>query len=172
MENDVNEALRSTIRVLVIQEVRLLRTEEAYPSPFVIGEMKRSIQETKGQVTMLLRTMDQRERNRLLKEIINEALEEEMDLAIQARKDRCLRCIHLKYFDQTGKGHRQLPLGPDLAETIGCEEVCEPGMTCQEYVEKRSAVRLDAYVSEMNFFCEVLEMFDRLERIWEDYLTR
>ncbi len=129
MENDVNESLRSAIRVLIIQEVRLLRTEEVYPSPFVTGEVKRSIQETKGQVTALLRSMDQQERNRLLKETINQVLEEEMDLAIQARKDRCLRCIRLKYFDQAGKGHQQLPVGEDRAETMGCETACDPGMT-------------------------------------------
>ena len=116
--------------------------------------------------------MEQQARNRLLKQIIDQALEEEMDLVIQVRQDRCLRCIHLKYFDESGKGHRQLPLGPDRPEMIGCEEICEPGMKCRAFVERRSAMPLGDYLNEVIFFCEVQEMFSRLERIWEDYLTR
>ena len=170
MENELIEALESAIRTLVIREVCLLRTEQTYPSPFVICELKRSIQEAKGRVVALVRLMDSYERNLLINKLIDEAMEEEIDEAIEARKNKCLRCIHIRYFDETGTAHIRLPLRTGRAQHIGCEKLPVPGTQCKEFIEKLSAVPIEEYLGEMSFFYEVKEMFQRFDEIWE-YLT-
>jgi hypothetical protein len=173
------EALKSAIRVMVIQEVRLLRAEQACPSAFLICEMKRSIQETKDRVMALTWSMDSHERNLLIKRIIDQSVEEEIDEAIEARKNKCLRCIHIRYFDESGTAHPDLPYGVGReaacdvsALQIGCENPSIPGTSCEEFVEKSSAVSLEEYLCEISFFYDVKEMLDRLDRIWEEYLSR
>ncbi len=173
------EALKSAIKALVIQEVRLLRAEQACPSAFLICEMKRSIQETKDRVMALTRSMDSHERNLLIKRIIDQSVEEEIDEAIEARKNQCLRCIHIRYLDETGMAHFDLPYGVGgeaacdvSALQICCENPSIPGTSCEEFVEKSSAVSLEEYLCEISFFYDVKEMLDRLERIWEEYLSR
>ena len=173
------EALKSAIRVMVIQEVRLLRAEQACPSLFLIREMKRSIQETKDRVMALTRSMDSHERNLLIKRIIDQSVEEEIDEAIEARKNKCLRCIHIRYFDESGTAYQDLPCGAGRetacdvsALQICCENPSIPGTPCEEFVEKSSAVSLEEYLSEISFFYDVKEMLDRLDRIWEEYLSR
>ena len=173
------EALRSAIKVLVIQEVRLLRAEQACPSPFLVCEMRRSIQETKDRVMALTRSMDSHERNLLIKRIIDQSVEEEIDEAIEARRNKCLRCIHIRYFDETGTAHQDLPCGAgrDAACDVSALQICcenppIPGTSCEEFVEKSNAVPLEEYLSEIGFFYDVKEMLDRLDRIWEEYLCR
>ena len=170
MENELIEALRSAIKALIIQEVRLLRTEQVHPSPFVIREMKRSIHETKTRVIALVRSMDSDERNLLIKRMVDQSVEEEIDEAIEARKNKCLRYIHIRYFDETGTAHIRLPLRTGRARHIGCEKLPAPGTQCQEFIEKWSAVPIEEYLGEMSFFYEVEEMFKRFDEIW-DYLT-
>ena len=179
MENEFNDSLRSAIRVLVIHEVRYLRTEETYPSPFLLREMKRSIQEAKDRVRVLTRSMDPLERNRLIKQIVDQSVEEEIDEAIEARKNKCLRCIHIRYFDETGEAHPDLPHGVDREGTcdvsalqICCENPPIPGGSCEKFTEKLSALPLEEYLGEIRFFYVVREMLDRLDEIWEEYLNR
>jgi hypothetical protein len=179
MENEVIDALRSAIKALIIQEVRLLRVEQAHPIPFVIRGMKESIQEEKRRVTELVRSMKPHERNLLIKRIIDQSVEEEIDQAIELRKDKCLSCIHIRYFDETGTAHVDLPsetprnMTCDVSVlTIGCENPCPPGASCEGFKEKSDALSLGEYINEVTFFYEVKEMFDRLEEIWEEYLNR
>ena len=120
MEDELMEALRSAIKVLVIQEVRLLRVEQACPSAFLICEMKRFIQETKDRVMALTRSMDSNERNLLIKRIIDQSVEEEIDEAIEARRNKCLRCIHIRYFDESGTAHPDLPYGVGREAAVRC----------------------------------------------------
>ncbi len=177
MEDELIEALESAIRTLVIQEVRLLRAEQTCPAPFVVREFKRSIQEAKGRVVALVRVMDSYERNLLINKLIDEAMEEEIDEAIEARKNKCLRCIHIRYLDETGMAHFDLPCGTGSdvgcdvsALTICCENPAIPGTSCEEFVEKPSAVSIEEYLSEISFFYDVKEMLQRFDEIWE-YLT-
>jgi hypothetical protein len=179
MENDLMEALRSAIKALLVQEVRLLRTEQACPSLFLIREMKRSIQETKDRVMALTRSMDSHERNLLIKRIIDQSVEEEIDEAIEARKNKCFRCIHIRYFDESGMAYQDLPCGAGRdaacdvsALQICCKNLSTPGTSCGEFVEKSSAVSLEEYLRDISFFYDVKEMLDRLDRIWEEYLSR
>jgi hypothetical protein len=179
MENEFVDVLRSVVKALVIQEVRYLRTEQACPSPFVLGEMRRSIQETKDRVRALTRSMDPHERNLLIKRIVDQSVEEEIDEAIEARKNRCLRCIHIRYFDETGAVHFDLPYGVDREGAcdvstlqICCENPSIPGTSCNEFAERLGALPLEEYLSEIRFYYEVREMLDRLDEIWEEYLNR
>lgn len=179
MENKLGEYLRSAIRVLVIQEVRYLRTEQACPSPFILGEIRRCIQETKDRVRALTRSMDPRERDLLIKQIVDQSVEEEIDEAIEVRKNRCLRCIHLKYLDETGTAHLDLPCGVDRegardvsALEICCENPPTPGAMCEAFAEKLSVLPLEEYLAEIHFFYEVRDMLDRLDEIWDEYLNR
>jgi len=178
MEKELVEALKLAIKVLIIQEARLLRAEQACPSPFVIREMRRSIQESKHGVIALVRLMDPYERNLLIKRIIGQSAEEEIDQAIETRKTKCLRCTHVRYFDETGIGHIDLPCEPSedvtcdgSTLTIGCENPPIQGASCEGFSERSNAVRLDEYITEVSFFYEVREKLDRFNEIW-DYLTR
>ena len=179
MKNEFIDVLRLVIKALVIQEVRYLRTEQAYPSPFILGEMKRSIQETKDRVRALTRSMDPHERNVLIKRIIDQSVDEEVDEAIEARKNKCLRCIHIRYFDETGAAHVDLPYGVgekggcDIsALQICCENPSIPGTSCNEFAERLGALPLEEYLCEIRFYYEVREMLDRLDEIWDEYLNR
>jgi hypothetical protein len=141
--------------------------------------MKRSIQEAKVQVMSLTRSMDPHERNVLIKRIIDQSVDEEVDEAIGARKNKCLRCIHVRYFDEAGSAYFDLPYGVDregACDVSTLQIVCEnppiPGASCEEFTEKRSASPLGEYLDEIRLFYEVKEMLDRLEEIWEGYLNR
>ena len=178
MENTFVDTLRSIVKALVVQEVRYLRTEQACPSPFLLDEMKRSIREMKAQVMFLTRSMAPQERNVLIKQILDQAVDEEIDEAIEARKNKCLRCIHIRYFDETGAAHYDLPHGMgegacDVSTLqICCENPSIPGTSCQEFSERLGALPLEEYLSEIRFFYAVREMLERLEEIWDDYLNR
>ena len=141
--------------------------------------MKRSIQEAKDRVRALTRSMDPHERNRLIKQIVDQSVEEEIDEAIEARKNKCLRCIHIRYFDETGEAHPDLPHGVGGEGTcdvsalqICCENPPIPGGSCEKFTEKLSALPLEEYLGEIRFFYVVREMLDRLDEIWEEYLNR
>lgn len=185
MAHRLVDLLKSEIKALVTQEVRLLRAKEASPPVFILDEMTQSIHETKKRIALLVERMDSQKRNRLIKRIVDQTLEEEIDQAIEARKDRCLRCLHIRFFDETGEAHVDLPCGTgrgaasdrDVAcdastLTIGCEHPCLPGASCEGFREKKSAPALEDYISEVVFFYEIKEMFDGMKEIWEDYLDR
>jgi hypothetical protein len=172
METKFIDTLGLEIKTLVIQEVRLLRARQAYPSPFVIRDIRQSIEETKKKIVDLLRGIDPQKRNRLMKRIIDQTVNEEIDHAIEARKDRCLRCSQIRYFDETGTAHIDLPRGTrDVSKlTIGCEYPCAPEKSCTGFKERPDAVPIEEYVMEVTFFYEVKEMFGEVEKIW-DYLN-
>lgn len=173
------DLLRSEIQALVTQEVRLLRAKQACPSVFVLDEMNHALQEIKRRIALAVEHMDSQRRNRLIRQLVDQLLEEEIDRAIEARKDRCLRCLHIRFFDETGRAHVDLPHGTgeggacDVSTlAIGCEHPCPPGSSCEGFREKSNAVPLEEYVSEVAFLYEVKEMFDDMEEGWEDYLAR
>ncbi len=173
MENRSIEALRSIIRALVVQEVRILRTKQACSSSFVLSEMKQSIHDTKKRVADLVGRMDSSRRNRLIKKIVDQSVEEEIEQAIERRKDKCLRCVNIRYFDETGTGHVHVPSGSHApAVTIGCEHPSLPGTSCVGFIEKLDAVPIEEYITEVALLYEVKEMFDEIEEIWDEYLNK
>jgi hypothetical protein len=168
-ERVLREALRIAIKALIIQEVRVLQLEQACSPAFIIDEMALSIQEAKRQVIDLVRFMPTKERNALIKRLIRQSVDEEIDRSIQVRKNRCLRCIHVRYFDEAGSPHVNLPIGTGRARVIGCEVTSK--VQCRSFSENAMATPIEEYLSEIAFFYEVKEMFDQFEEIW-DYLTK
>jgi hypothetical protein len=169
-KKELRQALKLAIKGLIIQEVRLLQLEKSRPPAFILDEMARSIQEAKSQVTALVRLMPPRERDVLVRRLVRQSVDEEIDQTIQVRKTRCFRCLHVRYFDEVGSSHVNLPSGMERAHVIGCE-ITPAGIQCQDFVESSMAVSAEEYLNEMAFLYEVKEMFDQFEEIW-DYLTK
>ena len=170
VKKELREALKLAIKDLIIQEVRVHQLEESNTPSFVIDEMVRSVQEAKRQVIALVRLIPPKERNALIKRLIRQSVDEEIDQAIQVRKPRCFRCIHIRYFDDVGSSHIRLPFGRGQARVIGCE-ITPTGIQCQNFTESRSAISIEDYLSEMALLYEAREMFEEFDEIW-DYLTR
>ena len=172
-KKELREALKLAIKSLIIQEIRVIQLEQSSPPPFVRDEMVRSIEETKRQVNALVRLMGPREREALIKRLIRQAVDEEIDQAIRVRQKRCFRCIHVRYFDEAGAPHAAFPIGEKRARVIGCEIISSPsGVECRSFTETSLAISIGDYLDEMSIFYEVKEMFDQFERIWEGYLTK
>ena len=164
------ETLRAAIKTLIIQEVRVLQLGQTHTPPFVIQEMIRSIQEAKRQVIVLLRVIPSKERNALIKRVIRQSVSEEIEWAIESRNNRCIRCLHVRYFDEAGVSYRNLPLGMARVRIIGCEVTPRSTkMQCQKFVERPMAHSVQDYLSEMAFLYEIKEMFDQFSEIWRDY---
>jgi hypothetical protein len=137
----------------------------------VIDEMSRSIQDTKRELVKLAKPMGQRERTLLLKRMIRQAVDEEIDRAIELRKTKCIRCLHGRFYDEGGTAHLNLPIGAHRAQTIGCDKL-RPNLrkSCRRFVEISMGPSLDDYLDEMILLYEVRDVIDRLEEIWRDYL--
>ena len=172
-KKELRAALKSVIKGLVVQEARKAQLEQSYLAPFVLDEMVRSIEEAKRQVIALVRLMRPREREALIKRLIRQSVDEEIDQAIRVRQKRCFRCTHVRYFDEAGVPHATIPIRGGRARVIGCEMVSSPsGVECRTFIESRLAISLEDYLDDMSIFYDVKEMFDQFERIWEDYLTK
>ena len=172
-DRELREAIRLAIRTLILQEVRVLQLEQTYTPPFVMDEMGRSIEEKKRQVILLVRWMEPKERNALITRLVRRSVDEEIDRAIKARRNRCLRCIHVRYFDEEGAPHVNLPVRKGRARMIGCEITSNLSkIQCKGFIESPAATSLGAYILDMTLFYEVKEMFDQFEEIWEGYFTK
>ena len=169
-KKELRQALKLAIKGLIMQEVRLVQLEKSRPPAFILDEMARSIQEAKSQVMALVRFMPSKERNLLIKRLVRQSVDEEIDQAIQVRKTRCFRCLHVRYFDEAGSSHVNLPFGMERAHMIGCE-ITPAGIQCKNFAESSIAVSTEGYLNEMALLYEVKEMFDQFEEIW-DYLTK
>ena len=173
VKRELREALKLAIKSLIIQEVRRTQLEQSSPAPFVLDEMIRSIEETKRQVIALARLMPPKERELLVKRLIRQSVDEEVDQAIRVRQKRCFRCIHVRYFDDAGAPHSAFPTGEQRARVIGCEMISSPsGVECRSFTESFLAISIGDYLDEVGIFYEVKEMLDQFEKIWEDYLTK
>jgi hypothetical protein len=169
-KKELREVLRLGIKTLILQEVRVLQLERAYTPSFIIDEMARSIQEAKRQVISLVRLMPSKERNGLIKRLIRQSIDEEIDRAIQLRKNKCIRCIHGRFYDELGTAYMDLPIGMARAKTFGCDKL-QPSLRkwCRLFIETSMAVSLEDYLNEMTLFYELREMFERFQKIWENY---
>ncbi len=165
-------AIKLGIKTLLIQEVRRLRLEQSFTPAVVIDEMSHSIQETKKEIVKLTKAVAQKERSILLKKMIRRAVDEEIDRAIELRKTRCIRCLHGRFYDETGTAHASLPLKTP-AETIGCDRL-RPNLkkSCRRFVEASQAASLEDYLNEMTLLYEFRDVINRVEEIWKDYLTK
>jgi len=169
---ELKEAIKMGIKTLILQEVRLLRLEHTFTPRLIIDEISHSIQDTKKGIVKLTRTMAQKERAILLKRMVRQAMDEEIDRAIELRKTRCVRCLHRRFYDEAGTAHMTLPV-KTRAETIGCDKL-RPNLrkSCRRFVEMSTAASLDQYLNEMTLLYEFRDVINRIDEIWKDYLTK
>jgi hypothetical protein len=171
-EKELKKAIKMGIKTLILQEVRLLRLERTFTPHVMIDEMSHSIQETKRMIVKLTRSMDNKERPVLLKRMIRQAVDQEIDRAVELRKTKCVRCLHGRFYDEAGTGYINLPI-KTRAETIGCDQL-RPNLrkSCRRFVEISVAGSLDQYLNEMTLLYEFRDLINRIEEIWKDYLTQ
>jgi len=171
-EKELKEAVKMGIKTLIIQEVRLLRLERTFTPPFVIEEMSHSIQDTKKEIIKLARAMAQKEKAALLKRMVRQTVDEEIERAIELRKTRCVRCLHGRFYDEAGMAHTSLPVNT-RAETVGCDKL-RPSLrkSCRRFAEISTAASLDQYLNEMTLLYEFRDLIDRIDEIWKDYLIK
>jgi hypothetical protein len=170
-DRELKEAIKLGIKTLILQEVRLLRFERGLMPPIVIDEMSRSIEVTKRTIVKLTQAMDHGERSALLKRMIRQAVDEEIDRAIELRKTKCIRCLHGRFYDEEGTAYLNLPIGIHRAQTIGCDKL-RPNLkkSCRRFVEISMTASWDDYLNEMVLLYEFKDLVNRIEEIWKDYL--
>ena len=170
-DKELRKAIKLGIKTLIIQEVRLLRLEHSFTPYIIVDEMSQSIRGTKREVVKLAKAMAQEERTLLLKKMIRQAVDEEIDRAIELRKTRCIRCLHGRFYDKAGTAHVNLPV-ESRAEIIGCDKL-RPTLrkSCRRFVETSQAASLENYLNEITLLYEFRELINRIEEIWKDYLT-
>jgi hypothetical protein len=171
-DRELRKAIKLGIKTLIIQEVRLLRLERSFTPRIVVDEVSRSIRDTKREIAKLTKAMAQKERASLLKKMIRQSVDEEIDRAIELRKTRCIRCLHGRFYDEAGTAHIDLPT-ETRATTIGCDKL-RPGLrkSCRRFVETSQAVSIEDYLNDMTLLYEFRELIERIEEIWKDYLTK
>lgn len=171
-KKELVNALRSVIKILITREVRLLRLKQMDPPSFLLDGIVESIQETKREIIDLVQPVGHKERSLLLKRLVREAVHKEIDRSIQLRKNRCFRCLHMRFYDETGKAHEKLPYGKFQIEIVGCDAVeSSSEKECRQFVEKSIATSLQNYLNEVAVFYEVGETFEQFKEIWEDYFA-
>jgi hypothetical protein len=104
--------------------------------------------------------------------MIRQAVDEEIDRAIELRKTKCIRCLHGRFYDETGTAYVNLPV-KTRAKTIGCDKL-QPTLrkSCRRFVKTSQAVSLEGYLNEMTLLYEFRELINRIEEIWKDYFVK
>jgi hypothetical protein len=171
-QKELKRAIKIGIKTLIIQEIRLLRLERTFTPSLIMDEVSRSIQESKKEVAKLAKAIAQKERAALLRKMIRQTVDEEIDRAIELRKTRCVRCLHGRFYDEAGTPHANLPV-KTTAEAVGCDKL-RPSLrkSCRRFVEMSTAPSLDQYLNEMTFLYEFRDVMNRIEEIWKDYLNK
>ena len=171
-KKDPKTSLKSAIQNLITQEIRFLQLERNLTPSFVSESISSSVEEAKKEVMRTAQGMDQEERAELTKKMIGEVIDEEIEQAIQLRKTRCFRCVNIRFYDQKGAPHLNLPIGTRRVEVIGCEETDrEDRERCQHFVETSMAISLEDYLDDMALLYELREMINQFKEIW-DYLRQ
>ena len=101
IDKELRKVLRSGVKTLVLHEVRLLWMNQVSAPEIVRNEISRLLEETKREIIRLTRTVSYKERASLLRRLIQQAVDDEIDRAIALRKNRCLRCTHGRFYDRS-----------------------------------------------------------------------
>ena len=171
-DKELREVIKRGIKILIIQEVRFLRLERSFTPHIIIDETSQSIRDTKREIIKLTKTIAQRERSDLLKKMIRQAVDEEIDRGIELRKTKCIRCLHGRFYDEEGIAYVNLPV-KTRAETIGCDKL-RPSLrkSCRRFVENPIANSLEDHLNEMTLLYEFRGVINRIEEIWKGYFTK
>lgn len=171
-DRELRKAIKLGIKTLIFQEVRLLRLENSFTPHVILDEMSQSIRDTKREIVKLSKVMAQKERAFFLKEMIRQSVNEEIDRAIELRKTRCIRCLHGRFYDAEGMDYVNLPVKTQ-AKIIGCDKL-QPSFrkSCRRFVEISLGTSVEDYLNEMTLLYEFRDVINRIEEIWEDYLSK
>jgi hypothetical protein len=171
-EKELKKAIKMGIKTLIFQEVRLSRLERAFTPYVMTDEMSHSIQETKRMIIKLTRSMDHKKRTVLLKRMVCQAVDEEIDRAIALRKTKCIRCLHGRFYDEAGTAYMNLPVKTRVV-AIGCDQL-RHGLrnSCRRFVEMSMAASLGQYLNEMTLLYEFRDLITRMEEVWKDYFKK
>ncbi len=173
LDKELRKVLKYGIKSLVFQEVRLFRMNPVMTPEVIRNEIALSIEETKREILQLTRDLSSQERSALLRDLIHQTVDEEIERAIQFRRNRCLRCIHGRFYDQAGTSYPHLPLDEELPQAFGCDEL-RPSLqkSCERFEEAFTAHSLEDYLNELAFLYEYREMIEQMEEVWKDYLMK
>jgi len=169
MDKALISALLKEIKILVIQEIRLLKLKKTFTPEILIDDLLRSIHDTKREIVRLSRGIPFKERKKLLQKMLKKAINEEIDQVIKFRTNRCIRCIHGRFYDYSEIAYERLPYDYHLIKGIGCdrERISSP-MKCKRFVEL-SSFSLEDYLNDLIFYYEFREWIDQIEEIWQEY---
>jgi hypothetical protein len=173
IDKELRKVLRSGVKTLVLHEVRLLWMNQVSAPEIVRNEISRLLEETKREIIRLTRTVSYKERASLLRRLIQQAVDDEIDRAIALRKNRCLRCTHGRFYDRSEAPYSNLPLNENLAQAFGCDKL-QPALrkTCRRFMETSTAHPLEEYLDGIALLYEFREWVDQVGEIWEDYLSK
>ncbi len=170
-KKELKEALKPAIENLVCQETRLLHFGRMGAPSFIVEETVVTIQELKRELVHLTQSIAQTERASLVKKMMREAVEEEIERTLRHRGNPCLRCGHLRYYDWEMNPHEKFPMGETQAKAIGCDELQAVSRTrCDRFIESPGVISVMDYVEEMTLLYEMREMFKKMKKIWEEYV--
>ncbi len=165
--------LKSALKTLIVHEIRWMQMEKNSTPSLLLDEFIHTLREAKQRVIELVDPFGEETRISLIKRMMQEALDEEIDQAIERRRNRCLRCVHMRYYDRWGIPSTDLPVEPDWVDRIGCvlggsssEE------RCGHFIERLRAPSLSDYFNELTLLYELREMFQQFEKIWKDYFFK
>jgi len=173
IDKELRKVLRSGVKSLVLHEVRLLWMNQVSAPEIVRDDVSRSLEEMKREIVQLTRTMGYKEKILLLRRLIQQAVDEDIDRAIGLRKNRCLRCTHGRFYDHSEVPYSNLPLNENLAQTFGCDKL-RPALrkTCRRFAETATARPLEEYLDGITLLYEFREWVDQIEEIWKDYFSK
>ena len=170
-KKEMKEALKPEIENLVGQEIRLLQFGRVHTPSFVLDELSVSIRGSKREMAHLTESLTQKERATLVKKMIREVLDEEIERMVKQRGNPCLRCIHMRYYDWELTPHAAFPLGTERARAVGCDRhQAVSRVRCERFIETPGAFSVVDYVDELTLLYEMREMFKKMREIWEEYV--
>jgi hypothetical protein len=170
-KKETEGTLKTAVENLINQEVRFLQLDRINPPSFILEEISLLIIESKREVVLLTESLPQKERERLIRKMIREAMEEEIERTVRHRGNPCLRCVHLRYYDWEMNPHERFPMGTQRARVIGCDRQQPVSrVRCERFIETPGSLSVLDYVDEMALLYEVREMFKKMKEIWEEYL--
>ncbi|MBM4308161.1 MAG: hypothetical protein FJ123_15630 [Deltaproteobacteria bacterium] len=173
VDKELRKVLRFGVKTLVLQEVRLLQMHQGSVPDIVRDGISQTLEETKREIIRLTRAMGYKERTSLLKRMIQQAVDQEIDRAIELRKHRCLRCTHRRFYDHSETPYSNLPLDENLAQAYGCDKL-RPALrkTCRRFTETPTARPIEEYLDGISLLYEFREWVGQVEEIWKDYFNK
>ncbi len=168
---ELEAALKPAVENLVYQEIRLIYVGRMGTPSIVVEGITETVKDLKREVVNLTQSITQKERASLIKKMIREAVEEEIERTVQHRGNPCLRCSHLRYYDWEMNPHQEFPTGARQARAIGCDQLqAVSRVRCERFVETLGAISITDHVEAMTILYELRETFKKMKEIWEGYL--